>query len=171
MKPSLIPIPRVLIFVVALFFLNGCSTIDRLFHPGAKSGSPVEPVAETAEKEQTTVKPKPEPPVAAPAEKSPPPAPPPPPPPPPKSPKPAPAPALRVTQIAWSSVNLREGPGTNHKVVGNAKKGTSLGILEDKGQWLRVRLEDGKEVWVFKSATSLAPQTPQASPAPKPKPM
>jgi uncharacterized protein YgiM (DUF1202 family) len=170
-RPSLISIPRVLIFVVALFFLNGCSTIDRLIHPSSKSSSPAEPAAETVQKEESTAKVKPEPPVAAPAEKSPPPLPPSAPAPPPKSPKPAPAPALRVTQIVWSAVNLREGPGMNYKVVGNAKKGTSLGVLEDKGQWLHVRLEDGKEVWVFRSATSLAPQTPPASPAPKPKPM
>jgi uncharacterized protein YgiM (DUF1202 family) len=167
-KPSLIPIPRVLIFVVALFFLNGCSTIDRLIHPSAKSSSQAEPVAEPAQKEEAPARAKPEPPVAVAPEPLP---PLPPPPPPPKSPKPAPAPVLRVTQIVWSSVNLREGPGTNHKVVGNAKKGTTLVILEDKGQWLHVRIEDGKEVWVFKSATSLAPQNPPASPAPKPKPM
>jgi hypothetical protein len=167
-KPSLISISRVLIFVAALFLLSGCSTIDRLFHPSSKSSPPVEPVAEPAQKEEAPVRAKPEPPLVVAPEPI---TPPPPPPPPPKSPKPAPAPALRVTQIVWSAVNLREGPGMNHKVVGNAKKGTTLVILEDKGQWLRVRLEDGKEVWVFKSATSLAPQTPQASPAPKPKPM
>jgi uncharacterized protein YgiM (DUF1202 family) len=171
MRPSRILIPRVLMLVGALFLLYGCSTIDRLIHPGAKSSPPVDPVAETAQKEESTVKSKPEPPVAVPAEKSSPPAPSEPPPPPPKTPKPVPEPALRMTQITWSAVNLREGPGMNYKVVGNAKKGTSLGILEDKGQWLHVRLEDGKEVWVFRSATSLVPQSPPTSPVPKPKPM
>jgi hypothetical protein len=166
-RSSLIPISRVLIFVVAFFFLNGCSTIDRLFHPSQKSSPPAEPVAEPAPKEEAPARAKTEAPLAVAPE----PITPPPPPPPPKSPKPVPAPVLRVTQIVWSSVNLREGPGTNHKVVGNAKKGTTLVILEDKGQWLHVRIEEGKEVWVFKSATSLAPQTPPASPAPKPKPM
>jgi len=170
-KPLLIPIPRILVIAAAVFLLFGCSAIDRLIHPGVKSGSPEEPAAETGQKEESTAKAKPEPPVAVPAEKPSPPPPPPSPPPPPKSPKPAPAPVLRVAQIVWSAVNLREGPGMNYKVIGNAKKGTSLGILEDKGQWLHVRIEDGKEVWVFKSATSLAPQNPPASPAPKPKPM
>ncbi len=75
-------------------------------------------------------------------------------------PAPAPAatppapPAPKVTQVIWSNVNLREGPGMNYKVIGNVKKGTSLSILEENGGWLRVRLEEGKEVWVAKSATS-----------------
>ncbi len=83
----------------------------------------------------------------------------------------------RVTQVVWPTVNLREGPGTNFKVLGNAKKGTTLAVLEEKAGWLHVRLEDGSEAWVSKIATSEAPKTaPQpAPPAPpsslKPKPM
>jgi curli biogenesis system outer membrane secretion channel CsgG len=85
-------------------------------------------------------------------------------------------PILPVTQVIWSSVNLREGPGTNYKVVRNVQKGTSLTVLEDKGQWLHVRLEGGSEAWVVKSATSLAPKpppspTPSPTPPPKPTPM
>jgi uncharacterized protein YgiM (DUF1202 family) len=68
-------------------------------------------------------------------------------------------------------VNLREGPGTNYKVIRNVKKGTSLAILEAKGTWLRVRLEDGNEAWVNKLATSEgSPSSPSPSP-PKPMPM
>jgi hypothetical protein len=72
---------------------------------------------------------------------------------------------LRVTEVAWETVNLREGPGMNHKVIGNAKKGTRLQVFEDKGGWLRTCLDDGQEVWVSKSATPEAPKTssPQAS--------
>jgi Bacterial SH3 domain len=84
-------------------------------------------------------------------------------PPPPSSRPPSPPP--RVTEVVWTSVNLREGPGMNYKVIGNAKKGTSLRILEDNGSWLRVRLEDGREVWVSKSAT---PDAPKAAPPPFP---
>ena len=81
-----------------------------------------------------------------------------------------PKPILPVSEVIWSSVNLREGPGMNYKVVGNVQKGTSLTVLEDKGQWLHVRLENGSEAWVVKSATSLAPKAPP-SPAPPPKPI
>jgi len=78
---------------------------------------------------------------------------------------------LRVTEVAWETVNLREGPGMNHKVIGSAKKGTRLRVFEEKGSWLRASLEDGKEVWVSKSATPEAlttssPPTPSPSPSP-----
>lgn len=85
-------------------------------------------------------------------------------------PPPPPPPSLRSTKILWDSANLREGPGLNYRVIGNAKKGTSLSILEDRGNWLRVRLEDGKEAWVSKAPTSDAPKPPPAT-TPKPKPM
>jgi curli biogenesis system outer membrane secretion channel CsgG len=65
-------------------------------------------------------------------------------------------PAHRTTQVMWDSVNLREGPGTKYKIIGNIKKGTSLIILGEQGDWLFVRLEDGKEAWVSKKATSEA---------------
>ena len=96
--------------------------------------------------------------------------------PPPESPKVTPSappspPPLRVTQVVWANVNLREGPGMNYRVIGNLKKGTSLKILEVKGDWLRVRLEGGSEGWVSKLATSEAP-SPSPPPAPpKPTPM
>ena len=93
--------------------------------------------------------------------------------PPPETPKgtPPPSPPVRVTQVVWDFVNLREGPGMNYKVIGNAKKGTSLKILEIKGDWLRVRLEDGSEAWVSKLATSEAPKPSPSSTPIKPTPM
>ena len=80
-------------------------------------------------------------------------------------------PPLRVTRVEWANVNLREGPGTNYKIIRNVKKGTSLGILEVKGPWLRVRLEDRSEAWVNKSATSEASNSSPSPPPPKPMPM
>ena len=90
---------------------------------------------------------------------------------PPQAPIVAPKSTLRVTQVVWAFVNLREGPGTNYRVVGNAKKGTSLRILDVKGDWLRVRLEDGTEAWVSKLATSEASNSNSSPPPPKPTPM
>ena len=174
MKPLLIPVLRTLLVAASVFLLTGCSTIDRIIHPGEKPAKPAEPASETVQKEEPAPPApnvKPETPAVAPVER---PQPPPSPPPPPlKTQKPAPAPVLLVAEVVWSTVNLREGPGTNHKVSGNARRGNSVSVLEDKGQWLRVRLEDGKEAWVFKAATSLAPKTtPAASPPPaRPKPM
>lgn len=160
-------ISKFLISAVVVLFLIGCSTVDRGTQPTAKSASPAAPTTEQPRKEEPSTPPPAGRAVVVPAEPSP-----PPPKPPAASPKaPPPAPVLRVTEVVWSSVNLREGPGLNYKVVGNAKKGTPLAILEEKGQWLRVRLEDGKEVWVSRLATSLAPKPPPSNPPPKPKPM
>ena len=82
-------------------------------------------------------------------------------------PPPLPLP-LPTTQVIWDSVNLRKGPGTSYKIVGNVKKGTSLKILEVNGGWLRVRLEDGSTAWVSKLATSEAPKASSPSPPPSP---
>ena len=95
---------------------------------------------------------------------------------PPQHPVEPPKPLLRSTQVVWDVVNLREGPGTNFKVIGNVRKGTSLKILETKGDWLHVLLENGSEAWISKLATSEAPKppptiTPSTSPPPKPTPM
>ncbi len=90
---------------------------------------------------------------------------------PPAQPLPSPTPPRRTTKIVWDAVNLREGPGLNYKVTGNIKKGTVLSVLEDKGSWLRVRSEDGKEAWVSKAATSDAPKSPPPATSTKPKPM
>jgi hypothetical protein len=90
------------------------------------------------------------------------------PPPPPSAPLPPQTPAVpppRITQVTVDSENLREAP--KGKIIGKVKKGTSLEILEDKGQWLRVRLEDGTEGWIWKASTS---EGPKASPTPSPTP-
>jgi uncharacterized protein YgiM (DUF1202 family) len=66
-------------------------------------------------------------------------------------------PEPRIIYVKWPTTSLREGPGTDFKTLIDIKKGTALSILEDKGQWLRVRLEDGQEGWIGKATTSEAP--------------
>ena len=86
---------------------------------------------------------------------------------------PPPPPSLPTARVVWDAVNLRKGPGTSYRIVGNVKKGTSLKILEVNGDWLRVRLEDGSTAWVSKLATSEAPRSsssPSSSPSPSPSP-
>jgi curli biogenesis system outer membrane secretion channel CsgG len=82
-----------------------------------------------------------------------------------------PPPPLRTTQVTWDFVHLREGPGKEYKVIGSVKKGTSLKILEENGDWLHIRLEDGTTAWVSKSATSEAPKPSRATPSVIPTPM
>jgi hypothetical protein len=70
---------------------------------------------------------------------------------------------LFKTRVAWAKVNLREGPGMKHKVVGKVTKGTPLAILEEKEGWYHVRLQSGKEAWISKSATSEGAKVQPAS--------
>jgi hypothetical protein len=79
----------------------------------------------------------------------------------------APPATVRVTQVTRDIENLRDGPGG--KIVGKVKKGTSLEILEEKENWVKVRLEDGREAWIWKASTSEAPAKPSPAPSPKPK--
>jgi uncharacterized protein YgiM (DUF1202 family) len=83
---------------------------------------------------------------------------------------PAPPPrTLPKTQVAWATVNLREGPGMKYKVVGKVTKGASLTILEEKEGWYHVRMESGKEAWISKTATSEGVKAhPSAGSSPSP---
>ncbi len=64
---------------------------------------------------------------------------------------------MSMVYVKWPSASLREGPGTNYKATVEVKKGTPLAVLEDKGQWLRVGLEDGQEGWIGKGTVSDKP--------------
>ncbi|MCU0930633.1 MAG: SH3 domain-containing protein [Serpentinimonas sp.] len=48
-------------------------------------------------------------------------------------------------------VNLRAGPGTNHRVVGKADYGEVLPTLARQGDWVRVRAPNGGIAWVSRS--------------------
>jgi len=153
---------KMVILWVALSFAYNCAGVK----PEQKPAPPVEEKVEQPKKEETPGSrpapeppPKPVPPVVSPSVSEP-----------PKVTSPSSPSPLRTTKIVWDAVNLREGPGLNYRAIGNAKKGTSLSILEDRGSWLRVRLQDGSEAWVSKAATSDAPKPPPAT-TPKPKPM
>jgi hypothetical protein len=61
-------------------------------------------------------------------------------------------PSLRNTTVIVPSENLRQTP--KGKIIGKVNKGTSLGVLEEQDKWLRVRLEDGTEAWIWKASTS-----------------
>jgi curli biogenesis system outer membrane secretion channel CsgG len=63
----------------------------------------------------------------------------------------------RVVYVKWRTVSVREGPGSNFKSLTEIKKGTALEVLEEKGQWIRIRLEDGQEGWIGKATISENP--------------
>jgi curli biogenesis system outer membrane secretion channel CsgG len=81
----------------------------------------------------------------------------------PQSPQPPEQP-LRTTQVTVSIENLREKP--QGKIIGKVNKGTTLIILEEIEKWLRVRLEDGREAWIWKASTSVGSKTPSSSSKP-----
>jgi uncharacterized protein YgiM (DUF1202 family) len=66
--------------------------------------------------------------------------------------------AQRTTETVPSFVNLRQGPSMDFKVIKVLKKGTKLTVLQEKGGWLRIQLDDGTEGWVGKAMTSEATQ-------------
>lgn len=76
---------------------------------------------------------------------------------------------LSQAKVERTNVNLREGPGTNHKVIGNVKRGTLLTILEEKEGWLHVQLENGTIAWIFRGAISDKPKTPSLTSFPSSK--
>jgi uncharacterized protein YgiM (DUF1202 family) len=132
----------VLILTLVVFFLFGCATKKETTQPDTKPAP-----AEIKTEDQTKSAP-PEPPrgqQTTPPSSSP---------PPPKTPEVSQSPAQRMTEIVLASVNLREGPSMDSKIISVLKKGAKLIVLEEKAGWLRVRLEDGKEGWVGKAMTS-----------------
>jgi len=78
-------------------------------------------------------------------------------PPSPQMPSQASIPSSKVVFVKWPQASLREGPGTNFKTTAQIQKGTALEVMEEQGQWYRVRLEDGQEGWVGKVTTSENP--------------
>ena len=78
-------------------------------------------------------------------------------------------PSLPWGKIIWVYVNLREGPGIQHKIIGKVYMKKAFQILDENPGWLRVRLENGAEGWMSKKAVTLdssmtsPPQSPPAS--------
>ncbi len=58
-------------------------------------------------------------------------------------------------------ITLREGPGTEYKIIKTLKTDTAMEILAEEGRYFRVRTEDNKEGWVLKQYISH--KTPKAT--------
>ena len=92
-----------------------------------------------------------------------------------KGPSPPPAaivkpslPLVSRGKVVWVYVNLREGPGTQYRIIGKAYSENIFEILAENPGWMRVRLESGAEGWMSKKAASvpLLTPSPQGPPAP-----
>jgi len=76
---------------------------------------------------------------------------------------------LPQAKVIWIYVNLREGPGIHHRIIGKANMNTTFEILDQSPNWLQGRLQDGTVGWMSKGAASETPKTslsqnPPASP-------
>ncbi|MGQ9625654.1 MAG: SH3 domain-containing protein [Anaerolineae bacterium] len=60
-------------------------------------------------------------------------------------------PTAPLASVLADILNFRSGPGTNYPVLGQLARGTSLELLarSEAGDWLKVRLGDGREGWVY----------------------
>lgn len=63
-----------------------------------------------------------------------------------------------ILYVKTQFANMRGEPSTNAKVLAVLKKGMKLTVLEEKNEWYRIKLDDGKEGWVAASITSLQPE-------------
>src|SRR5437764_5442776 len=77
------------------------------------------------------------------------------PPPAPATPAPASAPApipreqvIGTVHVSASTLNVRAAASDSAEIVSHARRGEKLVLLEDSGDWLRVRLPDGVVGWV-----------------------
>ncbi len=69
----------------------------------------------------------------------------------PEKPIPSPpiAPSSSTTKIfIWTFANIRSGPGYDYSVITTVQKGDKLIIMEQSGEWVKVRLGNGQEGWI-----------------------
>ena len=52
-----------------------------------------------------------------------------------------------VADTPTGYLNLRAGPSADHKVIARLNPGQTLEFVAERGNWLRVRLTDGKIGW------------------------
>ncbi|WP_332065331.1 SH3 domain-containing protein [Bartonella sp. CB189] len=64
-------------------------------------------------------------------------------------------PLPRFASIKPTRVNVRVGPGSNYSVVFiYQKKGLPIEIIQEYGQWRKIRDSEGDEGWVYQSLLS-----------------
>jgi len=72
----------------------------------------------------------------------------------------------KVAVVTGSTVNVRSGPGTGNGVIGQVTQGDTLSVLEQSGDWYRVKTSSGLTGWVagwlvsVRSVPAAQPSTP-----------
>ena len=71
--------------------------------------------------------------------------------------------------VAVARLNVRSGPGVTYRHVGRLDKGTKLGVLEIRGEWLRIEPIAGCYLWISRqyveSAAVASKPVPVTEPA------
>jgi len=65
--------------------------------------------------------------------------------------------AITMVSIAGDNVNMRSGPGTDHKVMWELGNGFPLIVLKKSGDWYRVRDFEGTIGWVHEDVAGRTP--------------
>ena len=65
--------------------------------------------------------------------------------------------AQTMVSVKGSTLNMREGPGTNTSVLWELKRGYPLQVTKRQGPWLQVRDFEGDSGWVARSLTGKTP--------------
>lgn len=55
---------------------------------------------------------------------------------------------IKKITVTGSIVNLRQGPGTGYRQIGDVKAGQTLSVLAEKNGWYKVLLSGSNEAWV-----------------------
>ncbi|MCI0393648.1 MAG: SH3 domain-containing protein [Chloroflexi bacterium] len=89
-----------------------------------------------------------------------------------ESPQPAATAGDLQVRVIFSSINVRNGPGTDQRSIAYLYEDDVVEVLEvsDNEEWYRVRLEDGTRGWVAASVVETVGPTPAATQARPPDP-
>lgn len=64
-----------------------------------------------------------------------------------------PAPAYGQVVVTAAALNIRSGPGLDHAVTGNLRKGDVLSVIDSVPDWFYVREPNGRYGWVMDQYT------------------
>jgi len=54
------------------------------------------------------------------------------------------------TKNPQTIVNLREAPSTNSEIIGGLKSGQVYSLIEEKGDWYNIKIDENTKGWVYK---------------------
>ncbi len=66
--------------------------------------------------------------------------------------------------VARRWANVRAGPSTSSPVVRRVFEGEAFDMLEAKGEWIRVKLDEGTSGWIFRDLVTLQGTAPEVKP-------